>query len=96
MILTRHRARDNAARVSLRLAVAHHEVAVKHRAVRLQFFDRTNHLSFVALGALPHRQWRAPVTLAGDGPILDLAQPLAKAALFDVGRFPVYFFIFFN
>ncbi len=53
----------------------------------LKFGDRADAQHFAGFAA-PHRQGRAPVALTGNGPVLDVAKPLAKAAFADPIRRP--------
>src|SRR3990167_8625631 len=59
----------------------------------LEFSNRAddNKVVFI-IDVLPDRQWRAPVTVAADSPVPGTFQPLAKAALFNMRRYPVDIF----
>ena len=55
----------------------------------LQFCDRADRVEMTA-GALPDVERSAPVTVAGDRPVLDVLKPVAEASLPDCFGNPVY------
>ena len=60
---------------------------------RAQVRDRPDAVVCAARLTPPQRQRRAPVTLARQGPVHIVFQPVAKAAALDVRRIPVDLFV---
>ena len=56
----------------------------------LQFLAGTDRLHVTASLALPHVQGRAPITVTGNAPVLNVFQPVAETPLADGLRDPVY------
>ncbi len=54
-----------------------------------QFFSRADADSLAAVRALPYRKRCAPVSVAGERPVLNILQPVAKASLAHGRRNPV-------
>src|ERR1035437_8009306 len=74
--------------------MSHHIISITRLPRDIRY--GTGHFPLAAFLADPDRQRRAPIALAGNGPILYLTQPLAEAAFLDVARLPMNAFILFD
>src|SRR3990172_3324899 len=88
---------DNFLDIIFRFAVAHDQIIIlRLLSFLFQIIDGPNNFHLTTLLAIPDGQRRAPITLAGYGPVFDLTQPLAESSLFDMLRFPINSLISFD
>ena len=86
---------DHALHVTLRFAVPHRVVAITALLYTLlKFIDGSNNDTLGTVLVFPYRQWRAPVPLARDCPVLRITKPLTHTSIAYMIRLPVHCFIF--